>query len=82
MDIKQHYTARAMLTLGKDMTFRDYSQGAYRMRGIGQGQTLEVLLIPEMVNLIESEVAKGAGVDVASRRFSEATPQVGYTCVT
>ena len=26
MDIKQFYTARAALTLGKDMTFRDYAQ--------------------------------------------------------
>lgn len=26
MDIKQHYTAVAVVTLGKDMTFRDYAQ--------------------------------------------------------
>jgi len=26
MDIKQHLNARAVLTLGKDMTFRDYSR--------------------------------------------------------
>jgi hypothetical protein len=30
MDIKQFYTARAAVTLGKDMTFRDLAQGAYR----------------------------------------------------
>jgi hypothetical protein len=30
MDIKQHFTARAAVTLGKDMTFRDLAQGAYR----------------------------------------------------
>ena len=24
------------------MTFRDYSQGAYRMRGIGKGQTIHI----------------------------------------
>lgn len=30
MDIKQAPSARAVLTLGKDMTFRDYAQGAYR----------------------------------------------------
>jgi hypothetical protein len=27
MDIKQAVNARAVLTLGKDMTFRDYAQG-------------------------------------------------------
>lgn len=62
MDIKQFYTARAALTLGKDMTFRDFAQGAYRMRGIGQGQTLTLLIIPEVVKLIQLEVACGAGV--------------------
>lgn len=41
MDIKQTLNARAIITLGKDMTFRDYAQGAFRMRGIGQGQTLK-----------------------------------------
>lgn len=25
-------SAKAVLTLGKDMTFRDYAQGAFRMR--------------------------------------------------
>jgi hypothetical protein len=30
MDIKQFYTAQAAVTLGKDMTFRDLAQGAYR----------------------------------------------------
>jgi hypothetical protein len=32
MDIKQAPAARAALTLGKDMTLRDYAQGAWRMR--------------------------------------------------
>merc|ERR1712187_643466 len=35
MDIKHVYNATAVLTLGKDMVFRDYAQGAFRMRGIG-----------------------------------------------
>ena len=34
MDIKQHFTARAAVTLGKDMTFRDLAQGAYRCNGL------------------------------------------------
>lgn len=32
----------AAVTLGKDMTFRDYAQGAFRMRGIGKGQKVQV----------------------------------------
>jgi hypothetical protein len=38
MDIHQCIDAKAAITLGKDMTFRDYAQGAFRMRGIGQGE--------------------------------------------
>ena len=38
MDIRHGLSARAALTLGKDMVFRDLAQGAFRMRGIGEGQ--------------------------------------------
>uniref|UniRef100_A0A0G4IG68 ubiquitinyl hydrolase 1 n=1 Tax=Chromera velia CCMP2878 TaxID=1169474 RepID=A0A0G4IG68_9ALVE len=51
-DIKQGIGARAFLTVGKDMVFRDYAQGAFRMRGIGQGQTLTLLLPPEVAELV------------------------------
>ena len=37
-------------------TFRDYSQGAYRMRGIGVGQTIRLYIIPEVLKLIKKEV--------------------------
>ncbi|RHY98210.1 hypothetical protein DYB35_004616 [Aphanomyces astaci] len=63
MDIKQGINARAVLTLGKDMTFRDYAQGAYRMRGIGAGQTIHLYLIPEVENRIRQELSL---VDVKS----------------
>jgi hypothetical protein len=53
MDIKQAPRARAAVTLGKDMVFRDYSQGAYRMRGIGKGQSVDIYLIPEVKALIQ-----------------------------
>jgi hypothetical protein len=48
MDIKQMPTATAVVTLGKDLVFRDYAQGSYRMRGIGKGQKLRVYVIPEV----------------------------------
>ena len=56
MDIKQFPSARAVVTIGKDMTFRDYAQGAFRMRGIGQGQTLELFIIPEVMERISKHV--------------------------
>lgn len=58
MDIKQGLNACAILTLGKDMTFRDYSQGAFRMRGIGVGQTIHLFIIPEVAKLIQKEVRR------------------------
>ena len=52
VDIKQAPEAAAVLTIGKDMTFRDYAQGAYRMRGIGQGQSIHLFIIPEVLHRI------------------------------
>ena len=56
MDIKQSPTAHAIVTVGKDMTFRDYAQGCYRMRGIGNGQTIELYVIPEVNKRIETDL--------------------------
>ena len=67
MDIHQCIDARAALTLGKDMTFRDYAQGAFRMRGIGKGQTIELFIIPEVMRLISDQMTKLA-------RRSQPTP--------
>ncbi|KOO22777.1 conserved unknown protein [Chrysochromulina tobinii] len=61
MDIPQGASACAILTLGKDMVWRDYAQGAYRMRGIGKGQTILLFVIPEVQRLMASETALGAG---------------------
>ncbi|KAK2197865.1 bifunctional EF-Hand 1 [Babesia duncani] len=52
-DISQAAHAMAFITIGADMTFRDYSQGAWRMRGIGKGQTLH-LIIPREVHVLIS----------------------------
>jgi len=56
MDIKHVLNAKAAMTLGKDMTFRDYAQGAFRMRGIAKGQTIHLLIIPEIDRLIKREL--------------------------
>ena len=34
------------------MTLRDYSQGCYRMRGVGRGQTLHLLLVEEVMQVV------------------------------
>jgi hypothetical protein len=56
MDIKHVVNATAVITLGKDMVFRDYVQGAYRMRGIGAGQKIHVFIIPEVAELMKREL--------------------------
>jgi hypothetical protein len=56
MDIKQAVDACAVLTLGKDMVFRDYAQGAFRMRGIGKGQTITLFVVPEIDEKIRLQV--------------------------
>jgi len=58
MDIHHSLTAKAVLTLSKDMVFRDYAQGAFRMRGINKGQTIHLMLIPEVCDLIGRELRK------------------------
>eukprot|EP01012_Entosiphon_sulcatum_P004402 TRINITY_DN11719_c0_g1_i1.p1 TRINITY_DN11719_c0_g1~~TRINITY_DN11719_c0_g1_i1.p1 ORF type:complete len:3283 (+),score=530.28 TRINITY_DN11719_c0_g1_i1:870-9851(+) len=60
MDIRQAVGAVAALTLGKDMCFRDYAQGAYRMRGLGQGQRIHLIVIPEVARLIATQIRGGA----------------------
>jgi hypothetical protein len=61
MDIKQAPNARAVLTIGKDMTFRDYAQGAFRMRQIGQGQTIHLFIISEVDELLRQELGAVTG---------------------
>ena len=56
MDIKQAPNARAVLTIGKDMTFRDYAQGAFRMRNIGTGQTIHLYIISEVLSLMQEQL--------------------------
>ena len=48
--------AVALLTLGKEMNYRDYAQGAYRMRGIATGQRINVLVVPEVKKLLDRQL--------------------------
>ncbi|TYZ50886.1 hypothetical protein PybrP1_007186 [[Pythium] brassicae (nom. inval.)] len=67
MDIKQCVNACAVVTLGKDMTFRDYAQGAFRMRGIETGQAIHLFLIPEVENRIRHEIALAQSAPLAAQ---------------
>jgi hypothetical protein len=81
MDIHQSIDARAVLTLGKDMTFRDYAQGAFRMRGIGKGQTVELFIIPEVLRLVNDQMARVNGPVINPIQAAAALaiqPQGGY----
>ncbi|CAK9079768.1 Hypothetical protein SCF082_LOCUS38067 [Durusdinium trenchii] len=60
MDIPQAVSGRAAITVSKDMTFRDFSQAAWRMRRLGRGQTLLVLQHRAVPELLETRV----GLDV------------------
>lgn len=67
-DIKQGLDARAAVTLGKDMTFRDYAQGCWRMRGLGKGQTITLVIVDELQQLIDAvaDPEKSVPINVAA----------------
>ena len=57
MDIKQFPSARAVVTIGKDMVFRDFAQGSFRMRNIGAGgQHIHLYIISEVAERIKQEL--------------------------
>ena len=56
MDIKHVVNATAVITIGKDSDFRDFAQGAFRMRGIGIGQKIHIYIIPEVKELMNREL--------------------------
>lgn len=51
------------------MTFRDLAQGAWRMRGIGVGQTLELLIPPEVADLIEKNARQSRSIGLGEKLF-------------
>jgi hypothetical protein len=73
MDIKHSLDATAVLTLGKDMNFRDYVQGSFRMRQIGVGQTIAIYIIPEVAQLIDREVKAAGMVTTAENMLEQVT---------
>ena len=64
-DCKHRLDAVAAVTLGKDMVFRDHVQGCWRMRGLEHGQSLVVLLVDEVVELVRGTVPLLPGASLA-----------------
>ncbi len=52
IDIKQSPDAHAAVTIGKDLTIRDFAQGCYRMRQLGRGQVVHCVWVPEVIKLV------------------------------
>ena len=59
-DIPQGLQSCAAITAGKDNVLRDYTQGAWRMRGIGAGQTVRLLVSAQLERLVAAELPGGA----------------------
>lgn len=51
------------------MTFRDIAQGAWRMRGIGVGQTLSLLIPPEVADLIRKSALQSQVFNATENLF-------------
>jgi hypothetical protein len=81
MDIPQVLDAKAVVTLGKDMSLRDYAQGAFRMRGIGEGQSLCLFVIPEVATLVVEQVALGQGQALPPMAATEAAISIASSGV-
>jgi len=50
------FNAKAVQTVGKDMVWRDFVQGAWRMRRLQRGHTIHIFVIPEVYELMGREL--------------------------
>lgn len=60
-NILQDPEAEAFVTLHKTQTFRDLTQGVWRMRGIEKGQQVHIVTNDEIHNIMRSELGKPDG---------------------
>lgn len=52
MNVKNHQTARAAVSIGPLTTWTDFNQGIWRLRQLRQGQQIDIILKPEIRHLI------------------------------
>ena len=57
-NIKQPSTSKALMTLSKTMTLRDFLQGAFRMRGILGEQNFDFLYSEEMASSLREKLSE------------------------
>jgi len=60
MDIKQPPDGIAALTVGNDVSFRDYAQAAFRMRRLGHGQRIVVFYPPTVKRMMQRTLSTSA----------------------
>lgn len=63
-DIVQMPTAHACLTMHKNLTYKEASQAASRMRGIGTGQIIHLFLTPSQQELVKTSFGKREITDI------------------
>jgi len=64
------------------MSFRDFAQAAFRMRGIGAGQTICLLLTPQVAQLVRTDVARMRGKALAEQKtLAEAAPEQALNAI-
>ncbi|CAJ1446714.1 unnamed protein product [Effrenium voratum] len=65
IDIQQPPLGVAAITLGRDMSFRELQQGAWRMRGLAKGQSCVMLLPEEVAVYMRSQLRDPSAVPTA-----------------
>jgi hypothetical protein len=74
IDIKLPREAVAVVTIGRDTVLRDYVQACWRLRQFGEGQRVQVLLVPEIRRLVTKYTADNlpAGFTPKASRIDDA----------
>lgn len=73
-DVQQPFAGVAVVTLSKDMTLRDYKQGVWRMRLIGRGQSVCVVVVDEVLRFLQGVATKCGYVLAAPPVAHQASP--------
>ena len=68
-DIKHKTECEGWLTLNKNSKWRDLSQAAWRMRGLGKGQSIRMVLTPDLESVMRSTLAIPRGTPIDMSHF-------------
>jgi hypothetical protein len=76
IDIKLPREAVAIVTIGRDTVLRDYVQACWRLRQFGEGQRIQVLLVPEIRRLVTKFTADNLEPGFTPKAASDDAPFV------